>query len=202
MKKNTILFLGDTQWGEQRETPHSISNALLLNYPTCEFSFFYNNSLLNSIEHINQHNAKDIIGKKAHTIVMSLGWVDIAQNNAFSDILPLLKQLIEHLSHISHTKILIATQAVASYKPGKQQDLARQFNDHLAKYASKSTIIVDYNEAFNHFHEKQSLYRSEPHALHYSSAQLTNLGSYLLAQAFLLKMEKNITFTPSLKELQ
>ncbi len=199
MKNNSFHFVGDTQWGEHLETPHFIAHSLLIHYPECDFSFSYTNTPLNTFEHVCAHDAKDIVGKNAQNIVLCIGWASLQQSNDILELLPLFDSLIEKLSHIQNSKLFICNQATRSYKKG-QLDSVELLNAHIRNFNSKSIVKVDYNAIFDQFHTDQFANRHEPHALHYSNARLTGLGSQLLAETLLLNLKKNITFTPTLKE--
>jgi hypothetical protein len=200
MNQSALYFIGDTQWGIHLETPHHVGNSLLLRYPDVDFQFSYNNSLQNTLIHLNAHDAKDIIGKKAQHIILSAGWVDIDfLNDTNLDYTPLLS-LIDHLTSIKGLELYICNQAIDSYSSNDKKEAAKSYNEILMDHTLENLHIIDYNDAFSQFHQSESRIERTPHSLHFSNAQLTQLGSHLLAEAFLIKIEKNATFLERQKD--
>ncbi|MGL1901751.1 MAG: hypothetical protein OCC49_06420 [Fibrobacterales bacterium] len=200
MNQNALYFIGDTQWGTQLETPHHVGNALLLRHPDVDIQLSYNNSIQNTIKHLNAHDAKDIIGKRTTHIILSVGWGDInILTDSAIDTVP-FSLLIQHITSFSGIELYLCNQAVESYPSFDKKKNAEKVNALFEQYTLKNLHIIDYDRAFNAFHESEAHYKRAPHSLHFSNGQLTQLGSHLLAEALLIKIEKNATFTSTLKD--
>ncbi|MGL1934738.1 MAG: hypothetical protein OCD01_06945 [Fibrobacterales bacterium] len=200
MNQNALYFIGDTQWGSHLETPHYVGNTLLLRNPSVDIQLSYNNSIQNTFKHLNAHDGKDIIGKRSSHIILSVGWVDIdSLTNGTIDCAH-FDLLIQHICSISDIQLYLCNQAIESYISPDKKKAAIEINSLFEQYTHKNLHIIDYNRAFNQFHESEVHYKRAPHSLHFSNGQLTQLGSHLLAEALLIKIENNATFNSTTKD--
>jgi hypothetical protein len=183
-----ILFVGDDSWGSECGSPQMISDWLWILYPRINFEFIYNSHQRNSVAHLFEHRAKEIIGKDPSHVVLWLGVKEL-EHLDFDEYIHLWFDFLREIRKTITGKIWAVTIPPLFYEDETAKLHAAKLNEFFHDSSLFLHKVIPFDLYFQRYIDLQAHKENDHRSLHNSKKELTRLGICLLSKLFLDSFE-------------
>lgn len=171
--RDTFLFLSDGYTGPDGESWQLLADMLLCEYPARPLSFHISSRDWNTPAYLHANCSREIIGKKAGTIILCLGWQELAKPNAnWEKSRDDVQLLLQEIAKNSQARVICTTV----YAP--HHESITPWNAAIKQQAPE---CVDFSEICEHYQDQQAMRGEFSRNLADSSGALGHLGHMLFA---------------------
>lgn len=182
--KNRFLFIGDRFWGIEPSVGDILADFLLVEYPALPFEFSIQSSARNTFEALFLNCPRDIIGRKAGTTLLSLGWEDCLGSLPLEQCVEGYRKLLHEIQRNSQTSIYVMTHPVFQLDSNSPQFAKLSAIAHFLRESAREfgCILFDMDKTFRTYQQSQIVRGELARNLFTDSGTLGQLGKMLCAQ--------------------
>ncbi len=171
--RDTYLFVSDGYTGSDGESWQLLADMLLCESPARPLAFHISSRDWNTPAYLHANCSREIIGKKAGTIVLCLGWQELTRPNAHWERTRAdFQLLLQEIAKNSQARVICTTVYAPHHEP------IAPWNTVIREHAPE---CVDFAAICEHYQEQQAMRGEFRRNLADSSGEPGHLGRMLFA---------------------